>query len=136
MTEEKIDKNTKLSLAVYKHPTFTSLMLTVLRSKSRDDKNPKEIGKASVQIEQKSADWCEIIIKNPRNRNKGIGSKVVKLMIDYMTDWGVKEVNGTITLVDDLEKAANFWEKNGFSVDKETLAQGKATKIRLLINKN
>ena len=89
--EEKIDKDKKLSLAVRRQPTYTSLKIKVFRIKNGTDKELEEIGHADVQVERKSADWCEIIIE-PMYRNKGIGSKVVKLMVDYMKDIRVKEV--------------------------------------------
>lgn len=93
----------------------------------------KRIGKANIVVEDsKKAEWADIIIgsdaefimlniPNPdypfrRLRGKGIGSKVVRLVLAYLRQNGIEEVYGEISDRDIFEKASNFWRKNGFIV--------------------
>lgn len=49
-------------------------------------------------------------------RNKGVGSKIIQSVLSCLHRTGIEQVSGKISKVDDVEKVANFWRKNGFEV--------------------
>lgn len=123
-----------------------AIFIDILR---RDEKGWRRIGKATIVVKEglKTAEWMDIVIGQERSsvlsdfifptadastepsdlkfRNKGIGSKVVRFMLEYLKERGIEEVHGDISKFDDVTKATDFWKKNGFEVTPyETLRQG------------
>ena len=92
-----------------------------------------EIGKANLWVKHRTVEWVEFEIgsdsefvipgfipdsryKYRKFRNLGIGSKVVSIMIEYLGQNGAKEIYGELSDIDDVQKASNFWIKNGFTI--------------------
>ena len=50
-------------------------------------------------------------------RGKGIGGKTLQNILSFLRSRGIEQVFGEISKVDDVEKVANFWRKNGFIVN-------------------
>lgn len=101
----------------------------------------KRIGKANLVVESsRRAKWGDIMIgsdarlsslgiPNPdyefrKFRNRGIGSKTVQIMLEYLRHNGIEEVHGEISDRDDFERASNFWRKMGFIVTRYSKPRG------------
>jgi GNAT superfamily N-acetyltransferase len=111
-----IDSETKIRCSDFSLECSRSDIILV-RILKKDEKGWREIGSAKIAIEDdlRAAGWGDIEL-GLEFRNKGIGSKVVQFMLEYLKQRGIKEVHGGISRNDDVARATNFWKKNGFEV--------------------
>jgi GNAT superfamily N-acetyltransferase len=76
---------------------------------------------AAIRIDSPSkATWVDLFLRE-KLRGKGIGSAIVRIMLDYLKEKGITEVTGKISAVDGgnrggFRKVSGFWKKNGFAV--------------------
>ena len=138
--EIEIDLYTKIrcfdfSLRCRRPDLITVWILRKIRGKWQ------KIGKANIVVNSsKKARWADIIIgsdarfvllniPNPgysfrKFRRKGIGSRVVQHLLNYLKQNGIEEVYGEISDRDIFERASNFWRKNGFTVTQYARPKG------------
>ena len=138
--EIEVDKNTKLKYFDFSLRCSRPDLITVWILR-RIGGHWKKIGKANIVIDSKTmARWGDIVIgsdskfimlniPNPDYpfrvfRGKGIGSKTVQLILEYLSQHGIEKVYGEISKRDIFEKASNFWKKNGFTVTRYAKPKG------------
>ncbi len=87
---------------------------------TKSDKQRKRIGIAKIIIEDnKNAEIADIYVES-HYRHKGVGSKILKFVVDYLEAGTIEKIKATdLKGSKDLEIAIKFYEKNGFSVDVE-----------------
>ncbi len=93
----------------------------------------QRIGDLDFHIDGKRSANLRFFDVNESYQNRGIGSKMVKLSVDYMTDGIAKEINGDITFSKDLEKLIKIFKKNGFSINEKS--EVKHTEIDIALSK-
>jgi GNAT superfamily N-acetyltransferase len=134
--KEILDKNTVLTLKISElSGRHTFFDVKAFLTEGVTLKDIKEIGKACISVDGKKCAKLLDIYVNKSYRHRGIGSKMLKLMVDYITDGTAKEVHGDITASEDLRKAIDFYTKNGFIIDEFVLSEGKHTVVNLALNK-
>ncbi len=110
--KEVLDKNTYLQIK----RTFRAGAGADLGVKAFLTKNDSEVGDADVGVDGKgNAKLLGIYVKPPF-RHRGIGSRMLKLLIDFLQDGMASEIDGDITASDDLPKTIGFYKKQGFSI--------------------
>jgi len=132
---EVLNKNTTLKLSFEDYGSGSSIIDVIAVLNSIKSNGKKKIGKGSIRIDSKKrAQLLDIFVKFPY-RHKGIGSRMLKLMVDYIQDGIAKEIWGNISDADDLDEAIKFYTKNGFSISKNKLPQVEQTIINLTLTK-
>ena len=97
------------------------------------DGSKLEIGHADIGVDgKKRAELLEVLVKSPY-RHRGIGSKMLKFMVDYLQDGDAREIHGDITASNDLRKTIEFFTKNGFTIGEELTPYGKHTVIDIAL---
>jgi ribosomal protein S18 acetylase RimI-like enzyme len=129
--KEVLDKNTYLQIK----RTFRAGAGADLGVKAFLTKNDSEVGDADVGVDGKgNAKLLGIYVKPPF-RHRGIGSRMLKLLIDFLQDGMASEIDGDITASDDLPKTIGFYKKQGFSISEYTINDSKHTLIDLKLTK-
>jgi hypothetical protein len=47
---------------------------------------------------------------------RALGGKTIQSILSFLRSRGIKQIYGEISKIDDVNKVANFWRKNGFIV--------------------
>lgn len=74
------------------------------------------IAKLTVHGGNKEVTLHDIIVYSPYRR-RGIGSKMLKFIVDYLTNGKTDIIHGDTKGIDDQEIARKFLVKNGFTVE-------------------
>jgi GNAT superfamily N-acetyltransferase len=89
----------------------------------------KQIGITKISIDgRKNAVLHDILVNSPYRR-RGVGSKILKFVVDYLQDGDAEIIKGNTKGIDDQQIATKFFLKNGFTVDAET------SEFSLILNK-
>jgi len=113
--EWELDRSTKAKVLDYSLRCSQSNSIFVAIFEKKGVGVGHQIGIAGVSIYEGEAEWLDIKI-DPSSRRRGIGTTLVRLMLKYLAENGIKVVHGEISSVDDVQEAINFWKKNGFQV--------------------
>jgi len=109
---ERINANTKISCEFDKDVRM--LYVDVYR-RNRGQYEVIRTARVAISIDSPSkATWVELYLPEEL-RGEGIGSAIVKIVLNYLKRKGVTEVGGKISH-GDAPKALGFWKKNGFTV--------------------
>lgn len=127
--KEVLDKNTYLEIK----RTYRAGSGADVGVKAFLTKGDSEIGHADIGVDgKKNAKLLDIFVKSSF-RHRGIGSKMLRLLIDFIKEGIASEIQGDITNADDLPKAIDLFKKHGFSIEECTLYEGKHTVINLTL---
>lgn len=79
----------------------------------------KKVGWAKISVDGKKNAIIHDILVEPPYRCKGIGSKMLKFIVDYLQEGFAETIKGSTKGIDDQQRAIKFYLKNGFNVDTE-----------------
>jgi GNAT superfamily N-acetyltransferase len=126
---EVLDKNTYLEMKrTFQHGSGSDVGVKAFLTR-----NGSEIGHADISIDgKKNAKLLDIFVEEPF-RNRGIGGRMLKLMVDYIREGLACEIQGDITGSEDLPKTIDFFKKYDFSFSECVIYDSKHTLIDLLL---
>lgn len=127
--KEMLDKNTYLEIKrTYRAGSGADVGVRAFLIKS-----DSEIGHADIGVDgKKNAKLLDIFVKSSF-RHRGIGSRMLSLLIDFVKEGIASEIQGDITGVNDLPKIIDFFKKHGFSISECMLYEDKHTLINLTL---
>ena len=95
-----------------------------------DDKENAEIGDLLIGTRNKKYTLYDEYRPLPKNienaahfRGKGIGTYVVRIILQRLKELGIKQVYGFIANADDKLKVENFWRRNGFEITENRISK-------------
>jgi hypothetical protein len=99
-----------------------------------DNKKKVTFGFAHVIIDGKKEAKINVIDVKSAYKDD-IDRKILKFIIDYLTDGTTEEIYRDITVSKELEEI-QFYTKNGFSIKEENMLHGyKNTRVNLILDK-
>jgi GNAT superfamily N-acetyltransferase len=125
-----LDKNTTL-LWMFRHRSAVGADFEVkaVLPYAKSDKIRKQIGIAKISIDgRKNAVLHDILVNSPYRR-RGVGSKILKFVVDYLQDGDAEIIKGDTRGIDDQQITIKFFLRNGFTMDAEN------SEFSLILNK-
>jgi hypothetical protein len=115
---EILEGNVSLKMGVFKKPGKCTC-ITIFPVLNTESPNRKKIGKCNVRVESdKRAELEDIIVQVPYRR-KGVGTRMLQLVVDYLRDRPAMEIWGDPYGAEDPEGAMKFYSENGFTIVNE-----------------